>query len=281
VSGFALDWLRLRERFDAGSRPAELADGLAAEVRRRAGPHRPARLVDLGAGSGANLRWLAPRIAGDQEWTLVDADARLLAASAGELDAWRLAVPAATAWPVQTVRLDLASELDRLRLGATDGVTCSALLDLVSAGWIERLADALAPGRPPVLAALSVDGELRWDPPHPEDRDVAAALRRDQARDKGFGAALGAAAPAAAARVLAARGYRVEQRASAWRIAAGEAAMLHAMVEGIAAAASAAAAAEAPAIAAWRRSREREIARGGLSLAVGHVDLLALPGPPA
>ena len=68
------EWLALREPADAAARSAELAERLAR--------HLPAggRLVihDLGGGSGAMGRWLAPRLPGPQHWVVHDRDADLL-----------------------------------------------------------------------------------------------------------------------------------------------------------------------------------------------------------
>ena len=68
------EWLRLREPADAAARSAELAE--------RLGRHLAAagRLVihDLGGGSGAMGRWLAPRLPGPQHWVVHDRDADLL-----------------------------------------------------------------------------------------------------------------------------------------------------------------------------------------------------------
>src|SRR5690606_9695392 len=67
------DWLALREPADAAARTAELVDLLAERL-----STRPSVVVDLGSGSGANMRWLAPRISGAQVWWLIDQDRRLL-----------------------------------------------------------------------------------------------------------------------------------------------------------------------------------------------------------
>jgi hypothetical protein len=68
------EWLVLREPADAAARSAELAE--------RLGRHLPApgRLVihDLGGGSGAMGRWLAPRLSGPQHWVVHDRDADLV-----------------------------------------------------------------------------------------------------------------------------------------------------------------------------------------------------------
>src|SRR5438045_3051507 len=49
-------WLTLREPFDAAARSEVLARSVAAMVP----ADRPVRIVDLGTGSGSNIRYLAP-----------------------------------------------------------------------------------------------------------------------------------------------------------------------------------------------------------------------------
>ena len=67
-------WLDLREPADAAARSADLISHLR--------PRLPAegRLVihDLGCGSGAMGRWLAPLLDGPQHWILHDRDPELL-----------------------------------------------------------------------------------------------------------------------------------------------------------------------------------------------------------
>ena len=85
--GFGLDWLRLREPHDLRARSRDLARQFGKAVRARAG-NETAGIVDLGAGSGANFRALAPLIPGDQHWRLVDHDRALLAHQAAEIAQW-------------------------------------------------------------------------------------------------------------------------------------------------------------------------------------------------
>ena len=78
---FGADWLRLREPVDHRSRAEGHLPVLAEEWRRRGW----SRIVDLGSGTGSNARYLAPRLPGAQQWTLVDHDADLLAHPEGIL----------------------------------------------------------------------------------------------------------------------------------------------------------------------------------------------------
>jgi hypothetical protein len=287
TESFGLDWLRLREPHDLRARSRALGRRFGAAVRARAG-EETAAVVDLGAGSGANFRALAPLIPGDQEWRLVDCDRALLAHQSAEIAQWArgqgwrvthgsgvVTVAAGTAhWRAHSVELDLARGLAELPLGA-HGVTCAALLDLVSASWLEQLADRITAGRVPFLAALSVDGRHDWRPPHPDDAAVTRAFARHQHGDKGFGPALGSDAPCVAEAAFGARGFRLSIVGGEWRLGSDDGAMLAALIGGTAEAAG-----EADprfAVARWRGDRHEALRQGTLGLTVGHVDILAEP----
>ena len=72
-----------------------------------------------------------------------------------------------------------------------DLVTASALLDLVSDDWLDRLARATVAPRLLVYAALTYDGRVMFEPADPFDAEMIAAVNRHQRGDKGFGPALG------------------------------------------------------------------------------------------
>lgn len=239
---FSADWLHLREPFDAAARDAA-APGLALESRlarwrHRAGlqEHEPLRIIDLGCGTGANLRWLAPRLGGAQQWLVVDHDAALLrrwpvclaAASlaggvsvepggaAGGSRRLRFRGPGFSAEIVRR-RLDLVSGLETLPWHAAHLITGSALIDLPGVAWLERLVAATADAGAALLMALSVDGRHRWAPADPDDACIADLFAAHQRRDKGFGgAALGPAGAPALAQALRQRGYRVFSARSDW-----------------------------------------------------------------
>lgn len=76
-------WLALREPADAAARAEDLVD----LVRPRLAGAGPLVVHDLGAGTGAMARWLAPRLPGPQHWILHDRDADLLARAAAGMPA--------------------------------------------------------------------------------------------------------------------------------------------------------------------------------------------------
>ena len=91
---------------------------------------------DLGGGSGAMGRWLAPRLPGPQHWVVHDRDADLLELAVA--DARR-----AAAVTVEARR----SDITRLAPGELAGaslVTASALLDMLTADELARMLGACA-----------------------------------------------------------------------------------------------------------------------------------------
>jgi SAM-dependent methyltransferase len=284
---FDADWLELREPFDAAARDPGLAARLAAAL-----PARP-RLLDLGAGTGSLLRWLGHFIGRAQAWTLVDADASLIeeafaiTAERAEAVGWAATWPGrrtlllhspAGAWRLEGLVADLAAAPENLPLHAVDAVVNTALCDLVSAAWIERMAASCAARRLPFYAALNVSGRDRFAPPHRGDAIVARGFARDQARDKGFGgAALGPRAPATIARAFAAHGYTVHLAPSDWVIPRRAGRMAMQLAEGHAAAALRQERRAERAIAGWMLDRARQAREARLSVRVGHLDLLCLP----
>lgn len=291
MTGFSTDWLALREPFDQAARaaaaPALDWPALATHLQ-AAGP--VTTVLDLGCGTGATLRAMALRLGPAQRWRLVDHDARLLAAVPHALGPWgeanglRLCVQgdllvlegAGRRIEVERCQADLVAGFADLPFAGAHLVTASALLDLVSAPWLAALVARCRAVGAAVCWALSVDDRMAWDPVDAGDALVQAQFRAHQQRDKGFGPALGGAAAARACTLLEQSGYRVAQAASDWCMAgsrgASDQAMLHALVQGIAAAAAEQAPAHTAAVQAWQARRLTQWA--GTRLRVGHQDLL-------
>jgi SAM-dependent methyltransferase len=282
------DWLDLREPYDAAARNVALAQQLAAAL-----PARP-RILDLGAGTGSLLRWMAHFIGRAQAWTLVDADPELvgrafetIAGRALEAD-WTVTWPGRKtllvhspqgAWRVEALVADLREAPDNLPLDQMDAVVNTALCDLVSEEWVQRIADGCAEHHLPFYAALNVTGRERFMPSHPGDALVARGFARDQLRDKGFGGtALGARAPAVIAAAFEAHGYTVHRAPSDWVITRQAGEMAYELALGHAEAALRHERRGEAQIRAWAETRADQAEAGRLSARVGHQDILCLPG---
>lgn len=256
---FSADWLALRAGFDAAARSTELEARLAAWARgRTAATGRPLTVVDLGGGTGNNRRHLAPRLPVPQSWTIVDSDAGLLAAAAD---------PSAG---VAARELDLVRELEAAVPDRSDLVTASALLDLVSQDWLERLLARVEAAGAALLVVLTYDGRIAWEPADDLDAMIRDLVNRHQRGDKGFGPALGPEAGPALRRLA---GGRLAQARSDWSIGPEHAAMRRALVDGWAEAAAEAEPAAAGAVETWRRRTRDRPAR----IVVGHLDQLLIP----
>ena len=257
------DWLCLREPADAAARSAELAD--------RLGRHLAAagRLVihDLGGGSGAMGRWLAPRLPGPQHWVVHDRDADLL----------KLAVagapgPAAdgAAVTVEARRSDI-TRLAPEDLAGASLVTASALLDLLTADELVRMLVACAGY--PMLLALTVVGRVTLTPEEPLDALMGAAFNAHQRRDR----RLGPDAVAAVVDELRGTGAEVLVRPSPWRLDAARADLTAEWFVGWVGAACEQEPGLAPEAGAYMDRRLGQAAAGELEVVVDHADVLVLP----
>src|SRR5215213_8647797 len=238
------EWLLLREPADAAARSAELAERLGRDLA------AAGRLVihDLGAGSGAMGRWLAPRLPGPQHWVVHDRDADLL----------KLAVAGApgraadgAAVTVEGRRSDI-TRLTRGDLAGASLVTASALLDLLTADALARMLVACAGC--PMLLALTVVGRVTLTPEEPLDALMGAAFNAHQRR----GRKLGPDAVQAALDELRGTSAEVLVRPSPWRLDAARADLAAEWLDGWVAAACE----QEPALAAEARAyRDRRLAQ--------------------
>jgi SAM-dependent methyltransferase len=259
-------WLDLREAVDHRSRAAGLLPHLSHWWTARG----CSAVLDLGCGTGSNLRYLAPELPGPQAWTLLDHDAELLA---------RIEAPSGDV-RVKPLQGDLAgaglAEVRRAHL-----VAASALLDLVSGSWLSALVDACADAACGALFALTYDGTMEWSGADDAfDALVRDAVDAHQRRDKGLGPALGPAAGRAAEELFRRRGYRTWLHPSVWTLGPDDAALARALVTGWAAAAAEERPDGADDVRSWADRRAVAVAAGDFGLVVGHVDLLALPPDP-
>jgi SAM-dependent methyltransferase len=278
MAGFSPDWLALREPADHRARDPGLASAASAFLEGR----RPARILDLGCGTGSILRALSPGLGPAQHWRLVDLDPQLLSAARTVLSRFGRVVDDSEAGlrietdhadiAVEFVPADLVRDLDAVLDPALDLVTAAALSDLVSPAWIEQFADRLAARRLPLYTTLIYDGTESWTPPDPLDEPVLAAFLDHQSRDKGFGPSAGPGATDLLRRAFESRGYTVRTAESPWRLGPDDRALMAELAAGIASAAAETGKVPAEDVSAWARRRAT-----AESAVIGHRDLWAFP----
>jgi SAM-dependent methyltransferase len=265
MSGFSAQWLALREPYDRHARNAAVLDAVAEAFRDQSA----LAIVDLACGTGATARAISPRLPRRQSWRLADNDLGLLARAGG------LAAPPDLSVAPRAV--DLARDLELALEEPLDLITCSALLDLVSSEWLDRLIVEAGARQLPLYAALTYDGRVALDPAARFDDEIIAALNRHQRGDKGFGPALGPMAAREVHERLKRIGYAVVQGRSDWAFAPDDSAIQDELLAGWAAAARELDELPADRIAAWLARRRELVVHGRSRMRVGHIDLFARP----
>jgi hypothetical protein len=267
MSGFSSQWLALREPYDLAARNDAVLDAVLAAFRGQAS----IAVVDLACGTGSTFRAITGRLPMRQSWRLVDNDLGLLGAAAA------LGRPPEVTVAARAV--DLVRDLELALDGPVDLIATSALLDLVSEDWLERLIVEAAARRLPLYAALSYDGRVSFDPSEASDTDIVAAVNRHQHGDKGFGPALGPDAAARAREIAKRVGYSFVEGPSDWSFGAADQAIQREVLRGFADAAGELRDLSAARIADWLARRLEFVAAGASSMRVGHVDFFAMPMP--
>lgn len=221
------------------------------------------QIIDLGAGTGANQRWLAPRLPIRQRWLHLDHNP---------------VISRSLPMPDETVIIDESVEaLSQLLAGANGDlqlVTCSALLDVLTTEQVEAVCRAVIDNRVPAFFSLTVTGRLRLSPADPHDQPLLAAFNDHQRR-------AGRAGPDAAtltADLLRAAEFAVTTEETPWRLTAdSDPAFVDQMLEERLAAAVAQNPSLVASAAAWLDLRRTQLAAGLLHIELDHRDILGLP----
>lgn len=262
-------WLALREAADAAARAPDLVHRLERNL-----PTTGQQVIhDLGGGTGAMGRWLAPLLPGPQHWVVHERDADLLGVAAADLPG-----PAANRAAV-TVE-GKQSDITRLRpadLADATLITASALLDLLTADELAGLVTVCSGAGCPMLLTLSVVGHVDLTPSDPLDRRVGAAFNAHQRRTTDRGRLLGPDAVAAAVKECERRGGEVLVRSSPWRLDALQADLAAEWFAGWLSAACEQRDELAAESGTYARRRLALATAGQLAVTVDHADLLFLP----
>lgn len=263
------EWLALREPADAAARARDLVPQLVRRL-----PETSRWVIhDLGCGTGAMGRWLAPLLSGPQHWILHDRDRDLLKVAAADLPGRASDGGAVSVEPQQ-------SDITRLHqrdLAGASLITASALLDVLTEDEMAGLVTVCAGAGCPALLTLSVVGRVEVIPADPLDRSVAAAFDAHQRRTTDRGRLLGPGAVAFAVEQFGELGAEVLVRPSPWQLGALQADLAADWFTGWVAAACEQQVELAAEADAYLRRRLAQARAGRLEVTVDHADLLVLP----
>jgi hypothetical protein len=261
------DWLAVRARADDAARSSRLAVAAARLI----GPG-PLVVHDLGSGTGAMMRWLAPQLPGPQAWVLHDADPAILGHvdARSALDGFGLPITVRT-------RVERLAELPVQAFAGASLVTASALFDVVTPEEARAVVDACVASGVPALFSLTVAGRVRLSPHDAADAEIGAAFDDHQRRVVDGRRLLGPDGGETVRSLFAARGWHVRTEQTPWRLGSDSAQLIAEWLDGW----IGASVEQIPELLArateYRVRRDAEIASGRLRVTVQHQDVLAWP----
>lgn len=261
MSGFAKEWLALREPVDRRSRDTRLLNKAVRSVQGRKG----AAVLDIGCGTGSTYRTLKPKLADTISWKLFDFDNVLLAEAERRHPSDGIAF----------INGDL-NDLDALPLEGVTLLTASALFDLCSSDFIDRFVRKIKGWRTNIYSALNYDGEMHWSVEHPLDEAVKEAFNTHQRTDKGFGVSAGPQAWQILAQELEEHGYSVSTADSTWLMSENDAELQRQFLDGVARAVAEAGCLGRAELDDWLRFRLEAIQAADSLCQVGHQDVFGL-----
>jgi hypothetical protein len=257
MNTFSSDWLSLRESVDHRSRNLPLQGKVIDYLNQIAGSKDDSiQIIDLGSGTGSNLRALAPLIHHNQTWTLIDYDPLLLLSARQKLCTWadnaisevevKCPNDSAAITPLSLIKNqykitvyflqeDLAKNLPNILSKPVDLVTASAFFDLVAFDWLDQFCRLL---QSPLYTVLTYNGKETWLPRDAWDTEVLKAFHSHQSRDKGFGPAAGPLAFDTLKQLLQNRGFQVEACPSPWILGSNDSLLIAELATGTAMAAA-------------------------------------------
>jgi hypothetical protein len=266
TASFPADWLAARIQADHEARNRSSPAVIPALIKHLTAAGASARgveVIDVGAGTGANARWLEPRLPFPQRWVYVEPDRRLLS-EAHRPEGTEVHPAGVEALPGL---LDRPSSRCRL-------LTCSALLDILTTVAVRSLCRAGASHQVPMLLALTVTGAWQLDPSHRIDEQLRRAFNDFQRRS----GHAGPDAPRIAADTMRASGLEVHRADSPWLLTPETNA---AFVDRFLTDRVSAVVEEAPKLAKaadrWLALRREQLDGRALRVEVGHLDILGLP----
>ena len=226
-TAYYLDWLAERYHFDAAARNPAVEQKFLHTL--------PAQdtisLVDVGAGSGANCRYLMEKITTDQQWLLIEQNPDFSQASLQALQEYAsrqgytsileqntLIIQTPTKTVQVKARCGSLLEIDGLaNLSNTDAVVANAVFDLFTPAQFEAFVSTLAQHSLIFLSTLNYEN-MSFSSGNGQDEKVIALYHAHMLRQQTVGKAMGPTCVPQMIEILQKQRYTVSSGNSVWHI---------------------------------------------------------------
>ncbi|MEG4344957.1 SAM-dependent methyltransferase [Microcoleus sp. A003_D6] len=224
-------WLELRIPYDTIARNPVVEASCQQYLKK----HKHLRIVDLGAGTGANCRYYLSKFSQDQEWFLVEQNQELLEIAFASLASW--AVKNGYDSKSQFLRLNLENQVHKITIQGIVGsilelenlinletinlVVANAVFDLFSKQQFQIFLKYLNKYQLPIVTTLNYTG-MNFTPQTDEDAGFIKYYDRHMQRPQDFGRGMGSDCGAFMWEAMQGIGMKGLQGESPWEISGSD-----------------------------------------------------------
>ena len=279
-------WLEARYPYDVRARNRDIERLVKKDFR----SHRFIRILDLGAGLGANFRYYSDTFDCDQAWFCVEEDPALSESFVFHIKKWAVkrgwscrAAPSGVILRRErkTIAVHLLpgsfipfpGELAKIPI---ELAMANAVFDLLSRRHFSSLAQSLASRSIPLLATLNYSS-MRFAPSQAGDKRMISLYERTMELPSPRGTPMGSGCTAAMEIILEARGYSVIKGESVWTVSRDAPGLLDPLLGFMQSSVSSfpREKTESKDLGNWVAGKKAGIASGEIKLLVRHRDLYA------
>ena len=269
---FSSDWLALREQEDLLARNSSVFYSVHEYLQNQT----ELKILDIGCGTGATMRALFPRFKQHQNWTLLDADKKLLERAK---------------FLNQSLVEDSMNEMHLEYFDLTKGfgylnadydlVTTTAFLDLVSESWIKKFVRVLNDYDLAFYCSITPTNKIVFEPKISLDDKIICAFNTHRYNDKGFGVSSGGKVTEFTISYLKNYGFKVFQANKEWGCQNPDKefrkVFYSQLIEGIAQAVAETNLLESAKLEYWKRTRLSDIHKNHCEIWFEIIDFFAFP----
>lgn len=279
------DWLLTRYQYDAYAKNSYVQHALLEYLRN----HTKVRVVDLGAGMGANFYYYRDLFPTLQQWWLLDNDENLLEKC--KTNIWEKSYEEGykvkknkqeliisgkeKEFTVTTVCASLTELEHVINIEEVDLVMANAVFDLFTSDQFKVIAKLCASNRVPFLATLNYQG-MRFNPPSQNDDTMIKLYEEHMQRTQDDGKAMGPKCCIKMKEILMNTGMEAINGSSRWHIPAEDHKMLDYYLEFMGEALKTMDI-DYASLEDWLNGKKQMIRDKQVALEVDHEDIVAFP----